>query len=159
MAVVGLRAADEGVEAVDSMDQALGHQELEGAVHRWRLRRAHRIAERREQIIGLDRPMAAPDQLQHPAPQRGEPNAALSAHVIGAGERVLDTGLVARARPSWKAGLSPRAVFIRTSITPPAAVTRDGGSTLHYSIAAVDCSATSRACRRRQRAQIDTVLR
>ena len=91
---VRLRAADESVEAVDAVDQALLHQELQRAVDGGRLRRAGPVAEGRQQVVGLDRAVAAPDQLQHPAAQRGEPGAAPAAQVFGAGERVLDAALM-----------------------------------------------------------------
>lgn len=64
--LAGMGAAGVGVEAFDTVDQAVFEQELQGAVDcRWRTVEplcAHLF----EQCVGADRLMAAPDQLQHP---------------------------------------------------------------------------------------------
>ena len=67
MVAVGLWAADEGVEGFEAVDQAVLHQEIEGAVDRRRRRAAAVALQLLEQLIGADRRMAAPDQLQHAA--------------------------------------------------------------------------------------------
>ena len=69
---LGCLAADEGVEALDTMHQPLGHQEVERAVDRGWGDGAPLAAEQLQQLIGADRCVAAPDELEHPPTQLGE---------------------------------------------------------------------------------------
>ena len=76
-----LRTADVSVQAFQAMHQALRHQEVERAVDRRRLGRAVLAAEFGEQIVGLDRRVALPDELEHAATQAGQTRAAAGAQL------------------------------------------------------------------------------
>ena len=72
------------------MDEAVRDQEVERAIDRRRLGRAAGAAELVQQIVGLDRRVALPDQLEHPAAQRGEPRAAPRAQGRRLAQRIVD---------------------------------------------------------------------
>jgi len=81
-------AADEGVEALDPVDQALFHQEVQRPVDRRRRRPLFALPEVVEDRIGADRAVAGPDQLQHPAAERGQSGPTLGANRFGQTQRV-----------------------------------------------------------------------
>ena len=79
MSLVGLGAADEGVAGFDAVDEALRDEELEGAVDGRRLRADAGLAQGIEDLIGADRLVAAPDELEHAASNLGQVGAAAAA--------------------------------------------------------------------------------
>src|SRR5262249_28983234 len=90
MALVGIGAADIGVERFDAVDEAVLDQELERAIDGGRLRAHTLLAEAIEQRVGTDRRVALPDQLEHAPALIGEPRAARQALALGRGQRVVD---------------------------------------------------------------------
>ena len=87
-----LRAADISVQAFQAMHQALRHQEVERAIDRRGLGRAVLAAQLRQQIVGLDRRVALPDQLEHAAAQAGQPGAAAGAQLARPIQSGIDAG-------------------------------------------------------------------
>ena len=94
MRALRLRAADIGVQALQPVHQAVRHQKIERAVDGGGLGRARRAAEALEHVVSLDRLVPLPDQLEHPAPQIGEPGAAPRAQRRRLAERVVDAALM-----------------------------------------------------------------
>ena len=86
--IMGMAAADEGVERLDLVDESGGHQEVEGPVDRRRLGRARPRLQGFEQVIGLYRPVRFKHEFEHPSADRGELLASLEAVRFGGGERV-----------------------------------------------------------------------
>ena len=64
--VTGSCAADERVERRQSIHEAVGEQELERAVDRGRRRRMSFPGEHFEDLVRPERPVALPDDLEHP---------------------------------------------------------------------------------------------
>ena len=89
----GRPAADEGVEAVDTVDEAFPAQELERAVDCGRGHPAALVGQPLHDLVGADRGVALPDCLQHAAAQLGQAQAALRADRLG-----LDEGVAHAAR-------------------------------------------------------------
>lgn len=69
---LGVGAAHKGVEAVDSMNEALLKQKVERAVDGGRFDRVVFGGEAVEKLVGLDGLVARPDQFQHTTTQRRE---------------------------------------------------------------------------------------
>jgi hypothetical protein len=68
----GVAAADEGVHALDAMDEAVLDQKIERPVHGGRRRPEILVPQLVEQRIGTDRLVARPHQLQYAPSQRRE---------------------------------------------------------------------------------------
>ncbi len=79
-------AADEGVEALHSVDQALGEQEIEGTVDGGGLAAAGEGAKAVQQGVGADGLVGLEDEAQNVAPDGGEADAAAGAAGLGARE-------------------------------------------------------------------------
>lgn len=93
---VWMGAANEGVETLDAVDQALLEQEVERAVYRWR---RHALAsavfrQRFQDLIGAAWLVARPDQLQHPSADRSQPGATRRAKLLRLSERAFHTAPV-----------------------------------------------------------------
>ena len=89
-----LGTADIGVEPIDPVDQPFAAEEFQRAVDR---RRRHAPPARRqlvEDLVGADRRVAAPDQLQDPLAQLGEPGPSAGAQVLGAAHGRADAAMV-----------------------------------------------------------------
>ena len=67
-----MRAGEESIAALDPVDEAVLHQEIERAVDRDRRRPRHRLGEFVDHLIGAERTMARQQRLQHLTPDRGE---------------------------------------------------------------------------------------
>src|SRR5690606_20989692 len=90
-----MAAADEGVERSDAMDQAVLQQEIQRPVHRGRRSAAAiLLAQYGQDVIGAQRLVALPDQLQHALAQCGEAHALARAERIGLGQRAADAMVV-----------------------------------------------------------------
>jgi len=63
-------AAHKGIERGDAMNEARVLQEVEGAVDGGRRGLFALLPQQGQQLVGLDRFMAAPYELQHPAAER-----------------------------------------------------------------------------------------
>jgi len=97
MPVFRMVAADEGVEALDPVDQALFHQEVEGAIDRRRGGCLIPLTQIVQDRIGPDRPVAVPDQFQHSPAERGQSGPTLGANCFGQTEGIRDaSGVVVR---------------------------------------------------------------
>ena len=97
MPVFRMVAADESVEALDPVDQALFHQEVERAIDRRRRGRFIALPEVIQDCIGPHRPVAVPDQLQHPAAERRQSGPTLGANRFGQTQCVCNAaGVVMR---------------------------------------------------------------
>ena len=94
MAFARFAAAHKGIEGSDAMDQPCVLQKLERAVHRGRRGLFALLTQQGQQFVGLDRPMAAPHQLQHPAAERRQAFTARDAGLLGLGQRRLDAAPV-----------------------------------------------------------------
>src|SRR6266404_2110667 len=70
--VMIMRAGEEGVAALDSVNEAVLHQKIERAVDRDRRRPRHRLGEFVDHLIGAERAVARQQRLQHLAPDWGE---------------------------------------------------------------------------------------
>jgi hypothetical protein len=85
--VLGVAAADEGVERGDAVHQAVFQQEVQRAVHGRRRRAAAvLLAEHGEDVVGAQRLVALPHQLQHAAAQGGQAQALAGAQRVGLGQ-------------------------------------------------------------------------
>ncbi len=82
--MAGMLAPDIGLEGFDLMHQTMGLQKLQRPIHRRRRDRAFIRRQGRENIIGADRHMAFPDDLQHPAALTGQTRAAHPANCLRA---------------------------------------------------------------------------
>ena len=67
-----MRAGEEGIAALDPVDEAVLHQKIERAVDRDRRRPRHRFGEFVDHLIGAERAVARQQRLQHLTPDRGE---------------------------------------------------------------------------------------
>ena len=94
MRLAGMAAADEGVHALDAVDQAVLDQEVERAIDGGRRRAEVLVAQLVEQRIGADRLVARPDELEHAAAQRREAQVLVRAQLLGRREGILDAVLV-----------------------------------------------------------------
>jgi hypothetical protein len=65
--IMGVGTADESVERFDLVDQAGGHQEIQGTVDRRRLGSPRPGLERFEQVVGLHRGVGFQNQFEHTA--------------------------------------------------------------------------------------------
>src|SRR5690606_7447794 len=81
---VGVVAGDEGVDRLQLVDEAVGQQEVQRAVHRGRRVGAHALAGAHlvEQVVRLHRAPRLGDQAQHPRPDRGQAQPALLAGAL-----------------------------------------------------------------------------
>ena len=90
----GMAAADEGVHALDAMDQPVLDQEIERAIDGRRRRAEILVAQLVEQRVGADRLVARPHQLEHPLAQRREAQALVGAQLFRGHDRILDAVLM-----------------------------------------------------------------
>lgn len=97
MRLLGAAASDIGVQRLDTMDEALLHQEVEGAVNRRRRRAALSVLEIAENVVGAYRRVTAPDEFEDLPTQIRQPRAAALAQDGGAVERVVNAGGVVMA--------------------------------------------------------------
>ena len=77
--VVGIDAGDEGVQALDLVDQALFHQEIQRAVDCGRHGAFVLGLQPVEELVGGGRAVRIQDQLQHLSAQRGQLRAVFGA--------------------------------------------------------------------------------
>lgn len=91
MIVVSLfrrRATYKGIQAADSVDQALFQQKIQSSIHSRRCYPPGRLSPQLvHQGIGTQWLVVLPDQLQHLLAQRRQPGAALSAKLLGVSQR------------------------------------------------------------------------
>ena len=88
--LVGHGAADEGVQAVDAMDEAVAHQKIQGAVDGRRSDAVALGAEGGQNVVGADRPMADPDDFEDAAADGGQAGMGIGADALGAGQGIRD---------------------------------------------------------------------
>ena len=94
MGMIGLDTANIGVQRFYPMDQAMRMQKLQRPIYGGRGGLAVFSPQRIEYGIGARRLMAAPDQFQHPAPERGQLYAAAHAQCRRTVERRIDAVLM-----------------------------------------------------------------
>ena len=94
MRLAGMAAADEGVHALDAVDQPVLDQEIERAVDGRRRRAEVLVAQLVEQRVGADRLVARPHQLEHAPAQRREAQVLPGAQLFGRRDRILDAVIV-----------------------------------------------------------------
>ena len=98
MPVLGVVAADEGVQALDLVDQTVFQQEIQRSVDcRWG-RRLVAAPELVQDRIGSHWPVAVPDQFQDPAAEGGQAGAALQTQLFGPDQGVRDAMIVIMGR-------------------------------------------------------------
>ena len=83
MPTLGERTAHICVQGFDFMGQAVFQQKVQGAIHRRRLGVVFFPAQLLEQGICGHRPVAGPDQFQHPPADAGEADALAAADLLG----------------------------------------------------------------------------
>ena len=88
--LAGMVAADKGIHALDTVDQAVLDQEVERPVDRRRRRAEFLAAQAVEQGVGADRLVPGPDQFENPPPQRRKAQAFGGAQLLRRGKRILD---------------------------------------------------------------------
>src|SRR5258708_7643551 len=98
MRFAGMGAPDECVQRFDAVDEPALEQEVQRPIDGRRGGVAAVLLQAVEDGVGADRPMAAPDQLQHPATDRGQPLAGLAADALGGVEGGGDAMVVVVAR-------------------------------------------------------------
>src|SRR5690625_489313 len=98
MAVVGPRAADEGLQAFDTVDQTLCQQKIKRTIDCRRSDGTTLSTQPVEQFIGAVRPVVGPDQFEHAAAYRGKPYAAPTAESLSLTQGVIDTGIMIMKR-------------------------------------------------------------
>ncbi|MPN61135.1 hypothetical protein SDC9_208869 [bioreactor metagenome] len=86
--MAAVAAGDEQVEAADAVRQALGDQEIEGAVDGGRGGVGAGLPHLFEEVVGLDAVRLATEQRQYFAADRGEAGALLPAAGFGALEQL-----------------------------------------------------------------------
>ena len=91
------RAAQIGIEAVDPVDQTFAAEKLQRPIDRGRRHAPAVLGQLIEDLIGADRRMAAPDQLEYPASQLGQARTAAGAQIV----RLADRGMNATAMVVW----------------------------------------------------------
>ncbi|MGX1412582.1 hypothetical protein AB7M43_002674 [Bradyrhizobium elkanii] len=92
--VMVMRAGEEGVAALDAVDEAVLHQEVERAVDGNRCRPRHRLGQLVDHLIGAERAMARQQRLQHLTADRGEFLAAARTNLFGMRHRVRGAAAV-----------------------------------------------------------------
>ncbi len=95
--------ADEGIEALDAVDQALFEQEVERSVDGGGLYLFAVSGETFDQVIGLGGLVAGPDLAQYMAPDGRQARAGTGADCLGAGEGIVDALVVMGARHEFAA--------------------------------------------------------
>ncbi len=88
----GPRAADEGIERVDTVHQAGFHQEVERPIDRGRRGPSAGPVELIQYVVCLHGLMAAPHDFEHPTPGRCEAQPALPAQPFGIGHGIGNAG-------------------------------------------------------------------
>src|SRR5690606_12049294 len=96
--VARIAAAHVRVEGRDPVHETLAREELERAVHRGRRRVAPLLPEHREDVVGLDRLVAAPHELEYPPAQFREAQATLGAGFLRPRERPLEAAIMRMPR-------------------------------------------------------------
>ena len=110
MRMLGMVAADEGVERGNAVHQVVVEQKIQGAVDRWR-RSATAIffAQDRKDVVGTQRLVTLPDQFQHATAQRGQAQTLSGAQRIGFGEgRMHAMGVIMGATSQGSIGHEQR---------------------------------------------------
>ena len=98
MILSGLGAADIGVQRLEPVDQPGGQQERERAIDRRRRGGTAFVAQLVEQLIGADRAVVLPHELEDPPAQGGQPQPPARAHRFGCGQGIVDAkGMVVSA--------------------------------------------------------------
>ncbi len=80
--VVRVRAADEGVQRVEPVDEARADEELECAVHRHRAGGTPGARQAAQDLVGAERGVAGPDDLEDLPAGRREREAAIRADAL-----------------------------------------------------------------------------
>lgn len=114
--VLGMATADEGVQRSDAVHETVFQKEVQRAVHRWR-RRAPAIlfAEHRQDVVGAQRFVALPYQLQHPAAQRRQAQPLTGAQGIGFSQGAVHAmGMVMRTVGQRRNGHGQRRFWMET---------------------------------------------
>ena len=73
MRAVRIRATNVGIQRIQAMNKIRLDQEFQRPIDRWRRGPFAITTQRIENIVGADRLVAVPYQLQHPAPNTGQP--------------------------------------------------------------------------------------
>lgn len=94
MARPGRDAEDEGAEAVNAVDQALGDEKIEGAIDRDRRRPAPFCGKRLDDVVRPDGGMSSRHRHKHAAALRRQPKPALVTDALGRLQAAGKTGTV-----------------------------------------------------------------
>ena len=98
MRMGGFATTDEGVELIDAMYETGIDQEVERTVNgRWRCFVAL-FSQLRQDLVGTNRFVRSPHDLQHPSADRSQVQSALLTKVGGRIESVRDAALVVMGR-------------------------------------------------------------
>ena len=85
-------AADEGVDRIDAVHEPGIDEKFERAINRGRRRFVALLGELGEDVVGADRRMCAPDDLENAAPDWRELETTLRTHISGGTYRLIDAG-------------------------------------------------------------------
>ena len=94
MHVSGIGTTDEGIQRIEPVHEAGLDQEIQCPVHCRRRRLAVGLAQAAEDVVGADRPVAVPDDLEYASPERGEAQAAIAAQPFCRAQRCVDAVVV-----------------------------------------------------------------
>ncbi len=114
--MLGMATTDKGVERSDAVHETVFQKEVQRAVHRWR-RRATAIlfAQHRQDVVGAQRFVALPHQLQYPAAQRRQAQPLTSAQSVGFSQGAVHAmGMVMRTGGQRRNGHGQRRFWIET---------------------------------------------
>lgn len=94
MGLLGMRAGNERVQALDPVHEPMLRQEVERTVgDRW-LRSESRLAQHVQDCIGPKRPVLLEQQLQHLPPHRRQAQILFRTARLGGDQRPVDAGIV-----------------------------------------------------------------
>ncbi len=114
--MLGMATTDKSVERSDTVHETVFQKEVQRAVHRWR-RRATAIlfAQHRQDVVGAQRFVALPHQLQYPAAQRRQAQPLTSAQSVGFSQGAVHAmGMVMRTGGQRRNGHGQRRFWIET---------------------------------------------
>jgi hypothetical protein len=88
--VLDIMAGDKSAGTLDLMNQLVGKQKIERAIHGWRTELATLVLQLCKHRIGADRLIGSQDQFKHPAAHRRQSRTPRCAELLRAPQRALD---------------------------------------------------------------------
>ena len=111
MGFAGMHAGGKGVQAADAVDKALLFQKFQRAIGDRRLVAKTFGGEAVQQLIGAKGAVCLQQDLQHPAPHRGQPLRPTLQHALGPAKRIGGTApMVMRGKGQIRRGTAGAAV-------------------------------------------------